>query len=363
MAGQRLLGPVFQPSTFGVFLLLSVLCFLRGRRVLAVVSAGIAATLHPTYLLSAAVLTVIYMATTYRESGDLWKPLLLGSIALLLVVPITTYVVLALRPTSPRLSAQALQILVEDRLPHHALPAEWLDTTVLIKTLIVGSAAYLSRRTPLGRILWVSALAAIGLTLLQVITGSQRLALLFPWRLSTFLVPMSTALLLGWLLSRMMDRLQKGGGEPAYLRWAALASIAALAAAGVANFAYDAQRKYGGDAAPMLTHVSQTRTPSAVYFIPPKLQDFRLAAGAPAFVDFKSIPYRDVEVLEWSERLRLANFFYRDRLEEIDCGLLARAEEMGGVTHVVLASEQLGLECPAWAERYRDEAYAVYELK
>jgi len=33
------------------------------------------------------------------------------------------------------------------------------------------------------------------------------------------------------------------------------------------------------------------------------LQRFRLVTGVPIYVDFKSIPYKDVEVLEWRERL------------------------------------------------------------
>src|SRR5262249_51994585 len=41
------------------------------------------------------------------------------------------------------------------------------------------------------------------------------------------------------------------------------------------------------------------------------LQRFRLFTGAPIFIDFKAIPYKDVEVLRWRERLRENERFYR----------------------------------------------------
>ncbi len=40
--------------------------------------------------------------------------------------------------------------------------------------------------------------------------------------------------------------------------------------------------------------------------IPIDLQRFRLYTGVPIYVDFKSIPYKDTDVLEWHDRLRFA---------------------------------------------------------
>src|SRR5437763_16874913 len=41
--------------------------------------------------------------------------------------------------------------------------------------------------------------------------------------------------------------------------------------------------------------------------IPYDFQRFRLHTEAPLFVDFKSVPYKDVEVLAWRDRLRVAH--------------------------------------------------------
>ena len=45
------------------------------------------------------------------------------------------------------------------------------------------------------------------------------------------------------------------------------------------------------------------RRGGAGMFLSVDLQDFRLTTGAPLFVDYKSIPYQDAEVLEWYERV------------------------------------------------------------
>ena len=61
VADQRMLGPVFQPSTFGVLLVLSVFLFLDRKPLFAGLCAALAAIVHPTYLLASGMLTASYM--------------------------------------------------------------------------------------------------------------------------------------------------------------------------------------------------------------------------------------------------------------------------------------------------------------
>ena len=88
VAGQRLLGTVFQPSTFGVLLLLSVYLYLSDRKVFAVLASVLAATVHPTYLLSVAALTLAFLFDTWRSTRKIWPVLQLGFLALVVVSPI-----------------------------------------------------------------------------------------------------------------------------------------------------------------------------------------------------------------------------------------------------------------------------------
>lgn len=364
VAGQRLLGPVLQPSCFGVLLLLSVALFLRRRPYLAVTAAVAAASLHPTYLLSAATLTLAYLWILWREDHTWRTTLTLGLLSLTLVAPITLYVALALGPTSAQLSAEAQAILVDIRIPHHAQVAQWLDTTVLFKLALIAAGLGLARRTRLFPILLISLFVALGLTVLQVATDNSSLALLFPWRLSTVLVPLATGLLAAWAAARATEAiLPRLGSREKLLAVASWGLAAALGLAGVGRFVIDRRQMQTDPARPMMAFVAASRRAGDLYLIPPRLQEFRLATGAAALVDFKSIPYRDVEVLAWYERERLAEWFYRDRIEYVDCGLLARFQAEYGVTHVVLDANLLELTCPAFGPTlFADEHYAVLAL-
>jgi hypothetical protein len=86
VARQYLLVPFFQPSVFGVFIVLSIRAFLYNRPFAAVVSLAIAATFHSTYLLSGAVLTFTYMLILFVEKQDLRKALLVGTLSLVLII-------------------------------------------------------------------------------------------------------------------------------------------------------------------------------------------------------------------------------------------------------------------------------------
>jgi len=364
VAGQRLLGPVFQPSCFGALLLLSVALFLRRRPYAAVAAAVAAASIHPTYLLSAGTLSAAYLWLLWREGRNWRAPLAAGLLALALVSPVVIYVVLALGPTSARLSAEAQAILVDIRIPHHALVSQWLDATVFFKLALCIAGLALARRTRLFPILLAGLLVTLGLTLAQVATGSYTLALLFPWRLSTILVPIASAVIVGWGAQRAGERVERHLAARGKLLEATCWGLAtALALAGLARFIIDQRQMQADPARPMMTFVAANRESGDLYLIPPRLQEFRLSTGAAALVDFKSIPYLDVEVLAWYERQRMAEWFYRDRVEYVDCRLVDRFRDEYGVTHVVLDANLLGLTCPTFGARlFADEHFAVILL-
>jgi hypothetical protein len=58
VAAQQVFEPILQPSLFGVLLVTSIALFCSGRESAAVATAVLAATIHPTYVLHAGVLTM-----------------------------------------------------------------------------------------------------------------------------------------------------------------------------------------------------------------------------------------------------------------------------------------------------------------
>jgi hypothetical protein len=360
VAGQRLLGSVLQPSVFGVLLLLSLGLFARRREAWACAAAALAACVHPTYLLPAGILVLTYCLVLWQEERSLRRPVVIGLLALALVVPIVLYVVLILGPTSSESFAQAQQILVEERVPHHALPAEWFDATVVVKLLLVGMALIAARGARLARVLALATAAAVLLTGVQIWTRDNTLALLFPWRISTVLVPAAVGLLCGWLARRATA--PERAAPRCIVAVGCTAVLILLALAGV--FASRLQRAEldAHPASGVFGYVRQHVRSGEVYLIPSSLQEFRLATGAPAFVDRKAIPYPDIDVIEWRERLRLVNRVYREEPSNVNCELLDMLAEGYGVTHVVLDEDLLDLACPQARPVYRDAHYAVHVL-
>ncbi|MEX0788135.1 MAG: DUF6798 domain-containing protein [Anaerolineales bacterium] len=359
VAAQRLLGQVFQPSVFGVFLVASVALFLRGRPYLASASAALAASVHPTYLLPAALLVLLYCAwTAWRGQG--WRTAVgSGGLALILVLPIVMYVTIHLGPSGPENFRLAQEILIA-RIPHHAVPAKWLDPPLALQVSLLLAGMYFARGTRVLPIIAFPAGFSLALTLAQVVTGNPTLALLFPWRISVLLVPLSVAVLLARGVERLRPALDRLG--PAALGLLLPVAVLALALAGGSRFWIEQNQAAADPARPMLEFISTHKQSGDVYLTPPKMDGFRLSTGAPIVVDAKSIPYFDREVLEWNTRLRLAQFFYRDRVAYIDCGLLDDLRSTYGATHLVLGPQQLGLDCGPWEEIFRDDSYAVYRL-
>jgi hypothetical protein len=390
VAGQYVLGAMLQPSVFGVLLVAAVSLFVNGRPYTAVAALAAGATIHTTYLLPGALLTAGFLAARLRAASPQSAARMAG-FALLLVAPATAFVVLRFSPTSPETFAEAQEILVYFRIPHHARPDLWIDPIaglqiawlVLALALVWGTDLFLTLAVPF-------ALAAV-LTILQATTGHHTLALLFPWRVSSILVPIATAIIASRLVA---IRALPFDGKAAI----AGAVVALLVAAGLwINFARLAFR--GADEEAGLVHyVRESRSLGDVYLLPVRvpdlarttrgslsgdfkplaakradtrlipvdLQRFRLATGVPIFVDFKSIPYKDVDVIEWRERLALAEGWQKDlRAGRPDKALLEmlepRSGQPGGITHVV---EPAGQDIAAAGLRkvYEDEFYQVYRL-
>jgi hypothetical protein len=201
--------------------------------------------------------------------------------------------------------------------------------------------------------------AAASLTLVQVLTGSQLLALIFPWRLSVFLLPLATGLLLGALVSFFFRQRGEWAEQHASaIRFASLGLIALTILVGAVRFSLDLQRKYQGPERAMELYVASQNQSSDVFLTPIKMQDFRLAAGAPVYVDFKSIPYRDSDVLDWYNRVKLADRFYSQN----DCSLLPEFIQ-AGVTQVVLEGEPNSIPpCMKSKPVYQNEMYQIYNL-
>lgn len=363
LAFQSALGPVFQPSTFAALLVLSLSLFLRGAKRLAVLSTAAASVVHPTYLLSGVVLTVAFIVAEMRWGGQLKSNLPPGVFGIAAMLPMLVYAMVSFYPTSSQAWNEAQEILVHFRLPHHAVVARWLQASAYLKVGLAIAATVLVRRTKLFDVLLVSGIVATAATLVQVVSGSKPLALAFPWRVSVYLVPVSVAVLLAWAVSRVIDwrglKLEPARGVISAL---SLMVLGGVALGGIVHMTREFKAAEAGDAVAVMRFVAKAKTRGDVFLVPPFLEEFRLSTGAPVLVDWKSIPYKDVEVLEWHKRFVLVNRVYEGARERLDCRLISKVIQEYRITYVVVKYPSHGESCDILRSVYDDGAYSVYAV-
>lgn len=392
VANQYVLGAGLQPSVFGVLLVLSVCTFLRDRPILAVTWSSLAALMHSTYLPSAASLTLAYMYLLIRDRR-IREAMFVGVWALLLVAPVLVYILRSFAPTTPETFAEAQHLLAHLRIPHHAQVERWLDGIAWAQIAWIVVAIYLVRGSRLFVILSACFVIGLALTLVQVATGNDTLALLFPWRVSSILVPIATAI----ILTRIVQGLAVRFSTPSLRKERAIQmgciALLALSVAGGAFLSYFGLG-YRTDTreSPLLEYIRDNKEEGQVYLLPvevPKLgagkrgafslnftppprrgtqkqnisvdlQQFRLFTGAPIYIDFKSIPYKDIEVLEWHQRVLWNHQLYEQhgwQDEQIKGELSHR-----GITHVVTTADR-AIRCDWLQPVYADAYYRLYRLQ
>ena len=362
VATQYVLGPVFQPSTFGVFIILSICCALYKKYFVAVSLLALAANFHPTYLVSAGILTFSYQIVILIREKKLLKAIAIGLLSLVLILPVFSYMTFTFTPTSPELWSRAQELIVQFRIPHHSIPQYWLPKdgyTAYIQTLLVIYALWLVRKTELFLILVLPFIVAVSSTILQLIINNDTIAFIAPWRLSIFLVPISTGLILGRVLEAIFSKYQASilKHQKRLLRWCiAIVSILVI----VGTVEQILSFGYGGNTNKMMDFVKEHKQSGETYLIPPDpnhLRKFRLYTGAPIFINDKTHPYKDTEILEWYKRLEQAREFYR--ASDRSCQVLDDLVANYSLTHVVLPQKKSNLNCDRLSEVYSNTKYKV----
>ncbi|MCA9557016.1 MAG: hypothetical protein KC583_00520, partial [Myxococcales bacterium] len=179
-------------------------------------------------------------------------------------------------------------------------------------------------------------------SLAQVVSGSNALGLLFPWRMSAVLVPAATAILWGgavrWLRGTRAAR------RSPVVAGALMISVLCF---GV----FWTWRQWGKpvDQArePAYQLVARTVShdlPGQRWWVPSDFEAFRLATRRAVWCDLKSHPYDPVHVIAWWRCMEQDEALQRGALTCADAYAVAR---VAGVTHVLVRRDVADrLACP-----------------
>jgi len=384
VAGQYVLGAGLQPSVFGVFLIASIAAFVSNRQAPAIGLLWIACGIHTTYLLPCAILILGFSFANYRSGKrrKAWITLALGFTGLVII---GTLALLRFAPSDPVSFSISQSLLAETRIPHHSIVNRWFDLIAGLQCAVMFIGIACARGSRLFPVMCVAAICGILGTAFVAITGHPTVALMFPWRISAVLVPLSVSIILARVISRSSDFRSRVAVSVLVLACIGLAvSGIVMNFRGIGYAMNEAER-------PVLMFVRSTSTANDVYLIPtriPKLsgargsvsttftppprpkpgstlipvdfQRFRLMTGTAIFVDFKSVPYADREVLEWYRRMKCCEDWYDGRLWNDPVAAAELIRE--GITHLIVSRDQKRLP-EHFTPIYQDEAFTVYRLQ
>ena len=367
VAGQRILGQVLQPSTAGIFLVLSVALFLKNKPTKAAIMLAITATIHPTYLFSAGILTIAYLWIQWRETKTFKESFKTGLTALILVLPTVAYSAYIFLSGEITTNIDPQAILVDIRIPHHTIPSQWFNLSVIPQLFIIFIALFLSRKMRVFPILAIPFSIATVLTLIVHLTNNTTLALIFPWRISTILVPLSTAIIFTYMLNLIWNNslqtwIQSNTKATNIILGTILLTLVSI---GIIRFTIESNQKYNTAEREMQEYVKENHQSGDLYLVPIKMQDFRLATGVPILADFKSIPYYEEDVLEWRTRMLNTSNFYKSALIEPDGCYLSRHLQAGyEITHIVLPIELEDYIGSCWDQEpiYQNEGFYIINI-
>ncbi len=387
VAGQYILGAMFQPSNFGVFLLLGLCLFLKQQHFVATFFICLAGILHSTYLLGGAFI-ILGFQIYFLFEGKVKKTITVGLFALLLVTPSVIYAGQNFQPTSFEGFKEAQEFLVYFRLPHHCLPDLWCDWVALLQIIWIVFSIYLLRKKREVIIVLVPFLLGTVLTLLQVATKNNSLALLFPWRISSVLVPFATILILSQIVSfYTLTSTKIKIFTPSLVILFILAGLGIAIPIfnqgffvnenenGILSFIKDHSKKSDQYLLPVkIPNLASTTKGSLssdfkplakkktdIRIVPIDMQRFRLSTQAPLFIDFKSIPYRDEDVLIWHKRLLQADNWNLKIAGNNATSILEELKE-NKISHLITPSK-IELDFKQFELLYLDDNFQLWKIK
>ncbi len=375
LAGQYLLGPGLQPSCFGVLIVTGLALVAHGRPILGCATAAFSVAMHMTYALPAGSFVLFVMIFSIRQKQTR-SAITAGVVSLLIVMPNFLYTWKTFSPTDPGTFQEATSILATIRIPHHCVVSRWLDAIAGLQILWIAFGLYQMRATKVFPILIAMTGLGVMLTLIQVVTADSTFALAFPWRVSVVLIPVCTAAVMAKLAALDRDR-------PA-VTWLGAISLLLLATGG--SILMLERRGYAMDdrELPLYQKIREKSQPDDLYLIPsripqvgkgrgvksatfvtPKwnqipanLQRFRLLGEHPIYVDFKSVPYRDIEVIEWHRRMKQCENWYDDWKRP---GVREELKQ-AGITKVVTTANR-PIYVPFLEQIHADELYLIYRVR
>ena len=338
LAGQDLINEGYQPASFGVLFYCGIYLYLTKRYFYAVLLICLSASFHPSYVIHSGFLLFGFFIYFFsiKEFKLLFKVLLAY---IILILPITIYIILNFLIIDKDLSSAGQLILLE-RIPHHALISNWFSYKDIISILIYLLSLFLVRKNKKFFIpLFVFGFLSILLSSIQFLTQNQSLALAFPWRASVFLIPLSSMIIVSFLINKLLSKKINLNIFGVFL------FLIIFSFFFVKNHFLKNDNQYFYSKLELTKEISKHYNLIQRILIPVDLAHIRMNTGLPIFIDWKHHAFKYNELIIWKKRVNLANQFYETSDFDKQKIILDDINQIENISHILIDKNELKKNC------------------
>jgi hypothetical protein len=352
--GHYILGHFYQPSIFGILIIVSILFFINKKYIISIFCLILSAYFNPTYIFQCAILVVAYQLILFKDKS-LKYSLFIGSLAFFLVIPLIyfTYYTFLTQPQDVLQKSQ--EILVYKRIALAALPIEFFYNYKLWQCLVLVFLASIVYRknTNIVILLMIPIIITIFFVLIGYLTNNLTIILIFPQRSLAWLAPLALSLLIG-RISTLIDYEKLFNISKDIIIIFFIFSLIFLAQRGVGK---TIKAHYSLKENKLHTFLRKLDYKDGSLLIPIDYAEIRMNAGVPIFVDFESLAYKADELIEWDNRIQLAINFYNSTSKMQKMSILKKIMNKEKISYILFDSRIQKLDCDPI---YKDEKSTVY---
>ena len=352
VAGQSIIDAGYQPASYGVLFFLGIYFFLINKNFLSILLICISASFHPTYIIHSGFLVLGFSTYffLFKRYTDLFKIFLYYSF---LILPITIFVFFNFLNLDRDTTLLGQEILMK-RIPHHADIHYWFSYKDIISIITFFISLILIRdKTKLFISLGIFGFCSIFLSIIQYFVEINSLALVFPWRSSVFLMPISSIIIISFLINKFREKLLNKK-KLIYVVFFSISIFFGLKSHILENLNSNFEKKIF-----LFNKIKKYYNEIDTILVPIDTLSIRLNTGLPIFINYKHHPFKHNEIIDWDLRLKLANNFYNAKNLDLQNKFLKEIIELEKISHILFKKSQFYPECK---DLINDDNYILIEI-
>ena len=352
VAGQSIIDAGYQPASYGVLFFLGIYFFLINKIFLSILFICISASFHPTYIIHSGFLVLGFSMYffLFKKYSDLLKIFLYYS---LLILPITIFVFFNFLNLDRDTTILGQEILMK-RIPHHADIHYWFSYKDIISIITFFISLILIRdKTKLFISLGIFGFCSIFVSIIQYFVEINSLALIFPWRSSVFLMPISSIIIISFLIDKFREKLLNKK-KLIYVVFFSISIFFGLKSHILENLNSNFEKKIF-----LFNKIKKYYNEIDSILVPIDTVSIRLNTGLPIFINHKHHPFKHNEIIDWDLRLKLASNFYNAKNLDLQNQFLKEIIELEKISHILFKKSQFYPECK---DLINDDDYILIEI-